>query len=65
MPRTLILVVKVNVYIKGDALSTWTGSNLDQVETYTVKATLLGDSLYVTVLDSKGENLYSRNRFNL
>lgn len=50
---------------KGDALSTWTGSNLDQVETYTVKATLLGDSLYVTVLDSKGEIYIPETVFNL
>jgi hypothetical protein len=50
---------------KGDALSTWTGSNLDQMETYTVKATLLGDRLYVTVLDSKGEIYIPETVFNL
>lgn len=50
---------------KGNAVSSWVGTNLDEVKTHTVKATLNGNSLTVSVVDEYGSVYINNTVFDL
>lgn len=49
----------------GNAVSSWVGTNLDEVKTHTVKATLNGNSLTVFVVDEYGSVYINNTVFDL
>lgn len=61
----VIISGTTNCITKGDALASWSGSNLDNVETYTMKAVLNGSSLIVSVLDGDGQLYIPETNFDL
>lgn len=50
---------------KGNAVTGWVGTNLDEVKTHTVKATLNGNTLTVSVVDDNGNKYIDNTVFDL